>query len=97
MPSALIAALWSAVCCELCLTRFWRFSFMRTYLLRLSIWCVIALLVPGAELAAAAGAAIAGALCVWISHLHERRDPRFIHVLMASLLLLGGIGAIAWF
>ena len=25
---------------------------MRTYLLRLSIWCVIALLVPGAELAA---------------------------------------------
>ena len=79
MPTALIAAFLGAVLCELCLTHFWRFPLMRTHAARLCLWGIIAMMVPGAELAAFAGGAGAGALCSWICHLRERRDPRFVH------------------
>ncbi|MFR9256235.1 MAG: hypothetical protein ACLVJ6_12450, partial [Merdibacter sp.] len=86
-----------AVLCELCLTHFWRFPLMRTHAARLCLWGIIAMMVPGAELAAFAGGAGAGALCSWICHLRERRDPRFVHTLAASLLLGAGMFVIAWF
>lgn len=97
MPTALIAAFLGAVLCELCLTHFWRFPLMRTHAARLCLWGIIAMMVPGAELAAFAGGAGAGALCSWICHLRERRDPRFVHTLAASLLLAAGMFVIAWF
>lgn len=61
MPTALIAAFLGAVLCELCLTHFWRFPLMRTHAARLCLWGIIAMMVPGAELAAFAGGAGAGA------------------------------------
>ena len=94
---ALIAAFLGAVLCELCLTHFWRFPLMRTHAARLCLWGIIAMMVPDAELAAFAGGAGAGALCSWICHLRERRDPRFVHTLAASLLLAAGMFVIAWF